>query len=318
MVTKERDIIQCVLEHKCPPRFPVNGIQLDFVPWEHSHEPQGGYDWFGVHWTKEKDGTQVVTQGFKRLNDISEWKEKDIMPKLNLYDWEEHAKSVTSVWDRENYFQMIKVQSGHFERLYSIVGFEDALISFYESEEDVMEFFEALTQTKLEIINRVKKYYNPDVYSQHDDWGTNLNMFFKPDMWRKFIKPHVMRLVDECHKLGMYYEQHTCGHVTPVIQDLVEIGVDMVEIQSCNDLEYIKENFGDKLILRGCFNGQIISRPDVGVEEARKSVRYTMEVCGKNGGFLPSVVWGIKDPLVLEAVKDEMSKCEMELCIGSI
>lgn len=312
-MTTERELVQCVLDHKCPPRFPVDGIQVDFVPWEHSHEPTGGYDWFGVHWTKEKNGTQVVTPGFKLLEDISQWKEKDIMPKLELYDWEGHAKEVTSKWDRDKYFQMIKVQSGHFERLYSIVGFEDALLAFYEYEDDVHEFFDALTETKLEIIRRVKKYYNPDIYSQHDDWGTNLNMFFSPVIWRRFIKPHVKKLVDECHKLGMYYEQHTCGHVTPVIEDMVEIGVDLFEIQAVNDMDYIKDNFEEKIVLRGCFNGQIVSHPEVKVDAAVESIRYTMMTCGRNGGFLPDVAWGIDDPIIKRAVIEEMARCEKEL-----
>ena len=33
-------------------------------------------------------------------------------------------------------------------------------------------------------MEKVIEYYKPDVLMFHDDWGTQNNMFFSPDVWR--------------------------------------------------------------------------------------------------------------------------------------
>ena len=164
-------------------------------------------------------------------------------------------------YDRVNKVQVVGIQSGHFERMENLVGMEEALCAFYECPGEIDAFFDAMTEFKIEMFRQIKKYYNPDVVSPHDDWGTNLNMFFSPEMWRKHVKRHIKRMVDAAHELGMLYEQHTCGYITPIFGDLVECGVDMAEIQAINDLKYIKENYGSQIVLRGCFPTMIKAVP---------------------------------------------------------
>ena len=301
----ERQIFQMILDHRQPPRFPADGtIQLSFVPGEHSMEPQGGYDWFGVHWTKDADGTQVVTPGTRRLTCIDQWREA--MPaEVNESEMRKYGLLAQAGYDREHCVQIVGIQSGHFERMQNLVGFEDALVAFYEYPEEIDALFEALTAYKIEQFHQIKAYYNPDIISPHDDWGTNLNMFFSPEMWRRFLKPHVKRMVEAAHALGMRYEQHTCGYVTPLVEDLVEIGVDMLEIQSVNDLAYIKRKFGTQIVLRGCFNGQLLSAPGVTEAEVREEVRRTLDLCAAGGGFIAQKVWGVRDPALQAAIFDE-------------
>lgn len=283
----EREVFMTIFDHKQPPRLPKFGfVDLANSPGEHSMSyPESGFDWFGVDWLVAPDGTQVVRPGTQRLEELPDWKEENIIPDIDDVDWEAEAKKAVPKWDRENKLQIVAVQSGHFERLHYLIGFEDALTAFYEYPEDVHELFEEITQLKLKVIHKVKEYYDPDIFSPHDDWGTNLNMFFPPDIWREFIKPHVKRLVDECHSVGMLYEQHTCGHVTQILGDMVEIGVDIAELQSCNDLAGFKKEYGNAMILKGCFNNQVLNAPNITPEAAAKEVRKTLLDCAVGGGF---------------------------------
>lgn len=304
----ERQIFQTILAHQAPPRFPKVGyMQLSFVPGEHSMDPNGGYDWFGVHWTRNPDGTQVVTPGPKRLESFTQWREA--MPAgVNEEEMKHFGALAQADYDRVNKVQVVGIQSGHFERMENLVGMEEALCAFYECPEEIDAFFDAMTEFKIEMFRQIKKYYNPDVVSPHDDWGTNLNMFFSPEMWRKHVKRHIKRMVDAAHELGMLYEQHTCGYITPIFGDLVECGVDMAEIQAINDLKYIKENYGSQIVLRGCFNGQILSAPDVTEEEFRETVRKTLNICGEGGNFLVQRVWGVNDPKLVAALLEEFDQ----------
>jgi uroporphyrinogen decarboxylase len=167
-----------------------------------------------------------------------------------------------------------------------------------------MEFFEAMTNYKIEMYRLIKKYYNPDIISPHDDWGMNRNMFFSPDVWREFLKPQLKKMVDATHELGMLYEQHTCGYIMQIYGDMVECGVDMVQIQSVNDLKYIKETYGNKIILRSCFNGQKLGVPGITADEARQEVRNTLETVAKDGGFIPEDIWSTT-PEIMSTIREE-------------
>lgn len=284
---RERDIYMTIFEHKQPPRLPEFGFcDVTNTPGEHSLKyPKGGPDWFGVEWVVQEDGTQVIKPGTRRLAELPDWKKEKVMPNVDSVDWKEAAQRAVAKWDRENKVQIVAAQSGHFERLYSLVGFEDALTAFYDYPEEVQELFEEITKLKIDEIHRVKEYYNPDIFSPHDDWGSNLNMLFSPAVWREFFKPHIKRLVEETHACGMLYEQHSCGHISQILGDMVEIGVDIAEIQACNDLKAFKKEYGNRMILKGCYNSQVIASPDTTPEKAKESVQKTLCDCAVGGGF---------------------------------
>lgn len=288
----EREILQMIFDGKQPPRLPRQGAEAwNYANFSGEHSinyPQDGPDWFGVQWVVGADGTQVMKPGTVRLKDLSEWKEELRIPDIDDVDWKGASERDTRNWDRENKMSVVMVQSGHFERLYSLIGFEEALMAFYDYPDELDELFEAITELKIQVIHKCKEAYHADIFSPHDDWGTNKSMFFAPEFWRRHIKKHVKRLVEECHAVGMLYEQHSCGHVSEVFPDLVEIGVDIAELQSCNDFGALKKEFGNAITLKACFNSQILTAPNVTPEAARKSVRETLMQCAVGGGFVGS------------------------------
>ena len=299
----DREVFFQIVNREMPTRFPSGKtIQLSVVPGEHSMLPEGGEDWFGVYWHREPDGTQIFDSMKKRIETMESWKE--VMPAIREEEIASYGEKAQAGYDRENCVQIVAIQSGHFERMQSLVGFEDALTAFYEYPDETMDFFNALTDYKIEMYRLIKKYYNPDIISPHDDWGMNRNMFFSPDVWREFIRPQLQRMVDATHEMGMLYEQHTCGYITQIYGDMVECGVDMGEIQAVNDLQYIKDTYGNAIVLRGCMNGQILGAPGITPEQARKEVRRTLEIVAKNGGYLAPNVWGTT-PEIMAAIREE-------------
>ena len=67
---------------------------------------------------------------------------------------------------------------------------------------------------KIRCIDAMIEYGKPDILIMHDDWGMNTNLFFAPETWRKFIKPHEKRFADRLHASGVLYEHHSCGYIT--------------------------------------------------------------------------------------------------------
>lgn len=306
----ERDIYFTILNHNLPPRFPkTDTVQLDYVPGEHSLDPKGGKDWFGVFWHREPDGTQMPVG--HAIESMEDW--ESIMPEVHEDEMKYWGEKIQEKYDRKNKVQIVGIQSGHFERMQSLVGFEDALVAFYEYPDETMAYMEAMTDYKIELFRQIKKYYNPDIVSPHDDWGTNLNTFISPDIWRKFIKPQVKRLVEATHEMGMLYDQHSCGKIDSIFPELVEdCKIDMAEIQGVNNLKAIREAVGNKVVLRSCFNGQLLGNPVTTIDEARQHVRNTLDIVARDGNFIAQRPWGI--PVEMwNIVNEEFNKFSKEV-----
>ena len=82
---------------------------------------------------------------------------------------------------------------------------------------------------------------------------------------------------------------HSCGYITPIVGDLVEIGVDSWHsVQPNNDLKMLKETYGDKLIFAGAVDPQVTDVPGATEEAIRAEVRRVIDTLGKGGGLMAS------------------------------
>ena len=250
-----RELMEAVFRGEVTDRLPRDGVDylnIMFMPeYPQKVENGGGYDPFGVYMELTPDGftpTKAVVE------DIEEWEDEVTIPDPADLNMEEDAKKVLAGFDKTKMMLRMDIPYCHFERLWSVVGFENTMVGFYTDPDATKAALAQLTDYFIEKFKLIKKYYDVDILVCHDDWGGNDNMFFSPDLWREFIKPELKRLVDAVHDLGMYYEQHSCGHIQEIVGDLVELGVDALQplMAACNDIPMIKEQYGDKLVLCGC------------------------------------------------------------------
>jgi len=50
-------------------------------------------------------------------------------------------------------------------------------------------------------------------------------MFFDPEYWREYFKPHVKAIADYAHSKGLMVIYHSCGRIHPIISDYIEVGI---------------------------------------------------------------------------------------------
>jgi hypothetical protein len=109
-----------------------------------------------------------------------------------------------------------------------------------------------------------------------------------PEVWRQLLKPHLKRIVETVKSMGCIYEHHNCGYFQPIIDDMLEIGIGATNpVHISNDIEAIKSVYGNKLVLVGGFDGQMIDSPKSPEEQIRESVRNTINILAPGGGFIP-------------------------------
>ena len=68
-----------------------------------------------------------------------------------------------------------------------------------------------------------------DVYYFGSDFGTQASLFVSPAMFRRFYAPHLAALAAQAHRHGLKVMYHTCGAVTPILDDLIACGIDVLD-----------------------------------------------------------------------------------------
>jgi len=144
------------------------------------------------------------------------------------------------------------------------------------------------------------------VFFMADDYGTQQDMLFSPDAWRRFVKPRLKKLYDLAHDRGYLVMQHSCGSVARVIPDMIEIGLDVlqpIQVAAAGmDPAALKSQFGDKLAFMGAVDGQQVlafGTPD----EVREEVRSRIEVLAPGGGYVLSTSQGITPEVPVENIR---------------
>lgn len=261
---------------------------LDFVN-ERPIVPGVNKDWFGQKWTYEPTVKAAnPTPGCPLVTDITCWKEQMKFPDMDKLDWEGRAAKDTANWDRKNKMTRITVGFGLWERMFSVMAFEDALCALLDEPEACYDFFGAVADHKIRLHDKILKYYKPDVLVMHDDYGTSQGMFMAPEVWRKLIKPHLKRVVEHVQSYNCIYEHHNCGYFLPIIDDMLELGIHATNsVHISNKPAYLKEKYGKAMTLVGGFDMQFLDNPTVTETAVRDSVRKTMDILAPGGGYIP-------------------------------
>lgn len=248
----------------------------------------GGADWFGVEWDYiPKVGGSMVRPGKPKVPDISRWEEYITFPDLDAMDWAgsaERNKAFLST-DRMN---LVWVMNGIFERLISFVDFENAALAMIDEDlqDGVHRLFDALCKFYDKLIEKIKFYYNADILLFHDDWGSQRAPFFSLNTVREMLVPYLSRIVDSCHRRGMFFELHSCGKNEMLVPAMIESGVDIWSPQEMNDIKMLLDKYGDQLI----FGVRAPLKPDMTEADLEQTAVQFFQEYGSYRGIIASAM----------------------------
>jgi uroporphyrinogen decarboxylase len=115
-------------------------------------------------------------------------------------------------------------------------------------------------------------------------------MMLSPQMWRKYFKPRLRTWLEEVRGEGdIFFMFHSDGNMEPVIDDLVEVGFDVIDpIQpECMDVLEIKRRIGSRVCLHGTISCQR-TLPFGTPDDVADEVRQRIFCCGQDGGLILS------------------------------
>ena len=239
-----------------------------------------GYDYFGCWWEFDPAiGGSSPLPGQHPCKDVTKWREQITFPDPEKLDWSK-AEAQAATFDRENKLSMIFWESGPWERFHALCGFQESLEALYEEPEAVHELMQAITDFKIAMVAKIKKHYNPDIICVLDDFGHQNGPFMSNELFREMIKPYDTALGKAITDAGMIYCHHSCGCISPLMQDIAEMGPKLILglFAPYNDQEKVVKELGDKLIFIGPIDAQMVSMPDVPVEKLIAETKRCLDV----------------------------------------
>ena len=140
-----------------------------------------------------------------------------------------------------------------------------------------------------------------EMFSVGGDIAMHDRIIMGADTWRRFDKPRMAAMFSAIREISpdMHFFIHSDGDLTEIMDDLIEIGFDVIDpIQpECMDSIEVKQRWGDRITLHGCGSLQKVL-PFGTVADVRSHVVTLIEKCGYNGGLVlrPSNAVGFDVP----------------------
>jgi uroporphyrinogen decarboxylase len=231
-----------------------------------------------------------------RVKDPDSWQEaKALMtPSHDRVDWDSLAKNYP-IWRKEGRWITAGFWFG-FDVTHSwFVGTERVLMAMVMEPEWISDIFNHCLDVQLTLFQQVwDAGYHFDEISWPDDMGYKHNQFFSVSMYRDILKPVHKRACDWAHEKGVRVRLHSCGDVNPLVPELIEIGVEMLnplEVKAGMDPVHLKRTYGDKLGFHGGLNAVLFDDMDALVAEMEQVVPTMKE----NGGYMISSDHSVPD-----------------------
>jgi uroporphyrinogen-III decarboxylase len=130
-----------------------------------------------------------------------------------------------------------------------------------------------------------------------DDWGTQTGLLLHPETFRQIFKPMYRDYAEIARQHGKQVFMHSDGHITGLIEDLIEVGVEALNAQIfCMGVEDLGRRFKGRITFWGEIDRQHLlvhgTRRDI--EQAVRSVRDSLYA---EGGVIAQCEFGLEaDP----------------------
>ena len=143
-----------------------------------------------------------------------------------------------------------------------------------------------------------------------EDWCFGKAPLVSPQMFRRFMAPHLKRIAEQCHRRGVPFIKHLDGNTTVLLDSLVrEVGIDglhSIEPPAGMNIGWVKRKYGRRITLLGnidCANLLTFGSPEEVVEAVKSILRKASPGGGHvfsssnsiHSGVSPQTFWTMMD-----------------------
>jgi len=189
---------------------------------------------------------------------------------------------------RQNYDVYIKVAvwGSHWEKAYFCRGIENFLYDLAASPEWSQALLDKIIAKNMVMLENFLPCDQLDGVLLGSDWGTQKDLLFSPGCFRRMIKPGEIKEYELLKKYGKHVFVHSCGCITAIMPDLVQMGVDVLNpVQpECMDLRFLKETYPEITYYGGISTQRTL--PYGTPKAVRDETMETIALMSRNGGYI--------------------------------
>jgi uroporphyrinogen decarboxylase len=124
-----------------------------------------------------------------------------------------------------------------------------------------------------------------------EDLGTQESLLISPQSFRKFLKQHMVKMIELAHAHGAKAFHHNDGAIRPLLPELIEMGIDILNpVQwRCRGMERegLARDFGQAVVFHGAVDNQW-TLPFGTPADVRRQVAENIEILAKGKGYIVS------------------------------
>ncbi|MEZ5275824.1 MAG: uroporphyrinogen decarboxylase family protein [Opitutaceae bacterium] len=247
--------------------------------------------------TVDRNGCGHLSTGFYHftkyispLRHATRFEEIENYPIASNADWlDDEMLAARRRAEAEGTYTQIFV--GHmYENAWQVRGYEEFLMDLLTDREWAECLLDRFCDNNLRTaVAAARAGY--DCIGTGDDVANQNTLMFQPDLWRTVMKPRWAKVIAAARaiKPDIQVWYHSDGNLTPILDDLVEIGITILNpVQpECMDPVAVRKRFGRRLAFDGCVGTQT-TFPFGTPGEMRQCVRDLADVleAGKGGLML--------------------------------
>ena len=194
-----------------------------------------------------------------------------------------------------------------WELSYMLRGLEQMLMDLVLNPRFVSALLDKLLEINTIVTGRFLDAVGPhiQVFRAVDDLAGQKGPLMSPQTYRTLLKPAYKKyfeFVKSRTEAKLFF--HSCGNITPLLGDLIEIGVDIinpVQVSAMGDTAALKARFGKKLAFWGAIDSQHVL-PHGSVKDVEAEVRRRVHDLGPGGGFVVASVHNIQSDVPPENI----------------
>lgn len=271
------------------------------------------YDEWGIGWKMPVEGGWYYDmfdhplKDAKTITDIENYDWPDPLDEARFEGMAERAAQAAQV-EKQGVF-IGGISAGIMEIAAWMRGFDNYFIDFAANEELLVALMRRVMELKMAYWDRTLELVGENVDAVHeaDDFAGQYKMLISPAMYRRVVKPLHKELFDFIHahtKAKLFF--HSCGAIRPVIPDLIEIGVDIlnpIQVSATGmDSAELKKEFGEDIVFWG---GGVDTQRALGEgtpEEVRADTKRRIQDLAPGGGFVFAAVHNIQGNVPAENI----------------
>jgi len=213
-------------------------------------------DCWGCVWKNVHGGMvgKVAGHPLGNWDNFEEWKKHIPNPEvdgiLGPKNWEGIMKEIQDKKNRGLFSPDFPLPHGfHFMLLWDLRGFENFMLDMLVEEPRLFELIDIIIKYNNYSVKKILDLGTPFL-GLAEDLGIQNSLPISKELWDKYVRSGYEITAGEAKKRGIPVYLHSDGHILPIIPDLIELGITLLNPQSrANGIQPLREQVFRKVAI---------------------------------------------------------------------